>query len=122
MSHYPHFIPEFVPCTNSSLFLIKIANELIEFRNYLMIFSYIFIKKINKFHCIRNDISCQTFFFISFICLLIHLLTCNYTIHMLFFNISTIVVQLTKLQITPMHPLSNTFPPSTFIISSLDTS
>ena len=35
MSHYPHFIPEFVPCTNSSLFLIKIANELIEFRNYL---------------------------------------------------------------------------------------
>ena len=37
MSSYPHFIPEFVCCTNSSLFFIKIANELSEFRNYLNI-------------------------------------------------------------------------------------
>ena len=35
MSSYPHFIPEFVRCTNSSLFFLKIANELSEFRNYL---------------------------------------------------------------------------------------
>lgn len=37
MSGYPFFIPEFVLCTNSSLFWFKIANELREFRNYLMI-------------------------------------------------------------------------------------
>ena len=35
MSGYPLFIPEFVLCTNSSLFWFKIANELREFRNYL---------------------------------------------------------------------------------------
>ena len=35
MSGYPLFIPEFVLCTNSSLFWYKIANELREFRNYL---------------------------------------------------------------------------------------
>ncbi len=37
MSGYPLFIPEFVLCTNSSLFWFKIANELREFRNYLKI-------------------------------------------------------------------------------------
>ena len=36
MSGYPLFIPEFVLCTNSSLFWFKIANELREFRNYLI--------------------------------------------------------------------------------------
>ena len=36
MSGYPLFIPEFVLCTNSSLFWYKIANELREFRNYLL--------------------------------------------------------------------------------------
>ena len=35
MSGYLHFIPEFVLCTNSSLFWFRIANELSEFRNYL---------------------------------------------------------------------------------------
>ena len=37
MSGYPLFFPEFVLCTNSSLFWFKIANELSEFRNYLCI-------------------------------------------------------------------------------------
>jgi hypothetical protein len=37
MFGYPHFIPEFVQSTNSSLFWFKIANELSEFRNYLNI-------------------------------------------------------------------------------------
>lgn len=36
MSGYLHFIPEFVLCTNSSLFWFRIANELSEFRNYLL--------------------------------------------------------------------------------------
>ena len=36
MSGYPLFFPEFVLCTNSSLFWFKIANELSEFRNYLL--------------------------------------------------------------------------------------
>ena len=36
MSGYPLFFPEFVFCTNSSLFWFKIANELSEFRNYLL--------------------------------------------------------------------------------------
>ena len=36
MSSYPFFIPEFVLCTNSSLFSFKIANEPSEFRNYLV--------------------------------------------------------------------------------------
>ena len=36
MSGYPLFIPEFVLCTNSSLFWFKIENELREFRNYLL--------------------------------------------------------------------------------------
>ena len=35
MSGYPLFIPEFVLCTNSSLFWFKNANEPSEFRNYL---------------------------------------------------------------------------------------
>ena len=35
MSGYTFFIPEFVLCTNSSLFWFKIANELSEFRNHL---------------------------------------------------------------------------------------
>lgn len=35
MSGYLHFIPEFVLCTNSSLFWFRIANKLSEFRNYL---------------------------------------------------------------------------------------
>lgn len=43
MSSYPFFIPEFVLCTNSSLFWFKIANELREFRNYLRIYSAKFI-------------------------------------------------------------------------------
>ena len=38
MFGYPHFIPEFVQSTNSSLFWFKIANELSEFRNYLLLF------------------------------------------------------------------------------------
>ena len=37
MSSYPHFIPKFVLCTNSSLFWFRIANELSEFRNYLLV-------------------------------------------------------------------------------------
>ena len=37
MSGYLHFIPEFVLCTNSSLFWFRIANELSEFRNYLFV-------------------------------------------------------------------------------------
>ena len=41
ISGYPLFIPEFVLCTNSSLFWFKIANEHREFRNYLYSF----------FHC-----------------------------------------------------------------------
>ena len=39
MSGYLHFIPEFVLCTNSSLFWFRIANELSEFRNYLFFFT-----------------------------------------------------------------------------------
>ena len=37
MSGYPLFIPEFVLCTNSSLFWFKNANEPSEFRNYLVL-------------------------------------------------------------------------------------
>ena len=37
MSGYLHFIPEFVLCTNSSLFWFRIANKLSEFRNYLFV-------------------------------------------------------------------------------------
>ena len=37
MSGYTFFIPEFVLCTNSSLFWFKIANELSEFRNHLIL-------------------------------------------------------------------------------------
>ena len=36
MPSYPLFILEFVLCTNSSLFWFRIANELCEFRNYLL--------------------------------------------------------------------------------------
>ena len=42
MSGYPLFFPEFVLCTNSSLFWFKIANELSEFRNYLIIISHFY--------------------------------------------------------------------------------
>lgn len=38
MSGYLHFIPEFVLCTNSSLFWFRIANKLSEFRNYLNVY------------------------------------------------------------------------------------
>ena len=41
MSGYPLFIPEFVLCTNSSLFWFKNANEPSEFRNYLIVYSNI---------------------------------------------------------------------------------
>ena len=41
MSGYPLFIPEFVLCTNSSLFWFKNANEPSEFRNYLYIIEII---------------------------------------------------------------------------------
>lgn len=41
MSGYPLFIPEFVLCTNSSLFWFKNANEPSEFRNYLSLFTII---------------------------------------------------------------------------------
>lgn len=43
MFGYPHFIPEFVQSTNSSLFWFKIANELSEFRNYLSYLHHIII-------------------------------------------------------------------------------
>ena len=46
MSGYPLFIPEFVLCTNSSLFWFKNANEPSEFRNYLIFLkSYLTIRK-----------------------------------------------------------------------------
>lgn len=64
MPGYPLFIPEFVLCTNSSLFWFKIANELSEFRNYLYIingvnyFVYNFpatkILQINAYEIISN--------------------------------------------------------------------
>ena len=61
MSGYPLFIPEFVLCTNSSLFWFKIENELREFRNYLIIlilfFAYQLINIIENFAAIIKCIS-----------------------------------------------------------------
>lgn len=64
MFGYPHFIPEFVQSTNSSLFWFKIANELSEFRNYLNIVqfksqkvvNFLLFSGINRLFCIfRNE-------------------------------------------------------------------
>ena len=52
MSCYLHFIPEFVLCTNSSLFWFRIANKLSEFRNYLSINIYI-----HQNHSLCNNLS-----------------------------------------------------------------
>ena len=65
MSGYPHFIPEFVLCTNSSLFWFRIANELSKFRNYLITNIWWLIDFIafvrQKIRTIINDGSSITF-------------------------------------------------------------
>ncbi len=43
-STYSLFIPGFVLCTNPFLFRIKIANELSEFRNYLILIITFYVK------------------------------------------------------------------------------
>ena len=58
MSGYLHFIPEFVLCTNSSLFWFRIANELSEFRNYLSVLFYrnayvLSIRRLNESCCFQ---------------------------------------------------------------------
>ena len=53
MSGYPLFIPEFVLCTNSSLFWFKNANEPSEFRNYLNNKKLLY--KLKAFRVIRSE-------------------------------------------------------------------